>query len=532
MVSPEWTLDEEVGEPIRQTDAHGGGRGGRRRGRHQGAGGRRGPRRARRPHRSSGAPGRRVSPAKVEDALVAAVLDAADGRRLRAVGVSAAGFVDAPGSEGHVRPAPALAGRAGPRDPDQAARGSGPFDNDANCAAWAEYRFGTARGSHSALMITLGTGIGGALVLEGQVIRGANGMAGEFGHMQMVADGLPCECGRRGCWEQYCSGNALLRYARARLVNEPSVMADMCDGVPGAAHRADDHGRRRSRRHGRQEAFADVGHWLGVGTANLVAAFDPEVVVIGGGVSDAGERLLDPARHALKHALVGAEHRIVPRLERAALGPQAGSWVPPRSRAPRWSWALELRAVVVRVARPRGIAATRYPKPPTNQASRPRVTMPGGCQRSTRSDNRRGRRTRRASRQAQPEAAAGRGSGGTKASTGSASASPSGPVSDSSPASNPVSSPASASRPAAARVLASTSHRPVGRGEVVLGEPGPLAVVVDDVAPQRVVVALGHVPRLRRAASSGSRRQPVTRATKSADSPKTVSASLSRVATW
>ncbi|MEZ5097604.1 MAG: ROK family protein [Nocardioides sp.] len=269
-------------------------------------------------------PGRRVSPAKVEDALVAAVLDAADGRRLRAVGVSAAGFVDAPGER--VMFAPHLPWQGEPVRAILTKRLGAPvhLDNDANCAAWAEYRFGTARGSHSALMITLGTGIGGALVLEGQVIRGANGMAGEFGHMQMVADGLPCECGRRGCWEQYCSGNALLRYARARLVNEPSVMADMCDGVPerltgpmitDAAAAGDMVAR---------EAFADVGHWLGVGTANLVAAFDPEVVVIGGGVSDAGERLLDPARHALKHALVGAEHRIVPRLERAALGPQAG----------------------------------------------------------------------------------------------------------------------------------------------------------------------------------------------------------------
>ena len=173
-------------------------------------------------------------------------------------------------------------------------------------------------------MVTMGTGIGGAVLLEGRVVRGANGMAGEFGHMQVVPDGQPCECGRRGCWEQYSSGNALVRNARALMVEQPSVLGDMTDGNPdrvtgpmvtSAAEQGDLVARR---------AFASVGDWLGIGVANLVAALDPEVVVIGGGVSAAGDRLLDPARDALRRTLVGAAHRRVPDLLAAELGPQAG----------------------------------------------------------------------------------------------------------------------------------------------------------------------------------------------------------------
>ena len=164
------------------------------------------------------------------------------------------------------------------------------LDNDANCAARAEARYGAARGAASGLMITMGTGIGGAVLLDGHVLRGANGMAGEFGHMQVVPGGHPCECGRLGCWEQYSSGNALVRNARSLMAEQPSVLAEMSGGRPervtgpmvtSAAEEGDLVAR---------QAFASVGDWLGVGTANLVAALDPQVVVIGGGVSAAGDR--------------------------------------------------------------------------------------------------------------------------------------------------------------------------------------------------------------------------------------------------
>lgn len=270
-------------------------------------------------------PGRRVVTSRVEDALVEAIVAAAASQPIVGVGVAAAGFVDSAGDR--VMFAPHLPWQGEPLRELLEERLGCPvgLDNDANCAARAEARYGAARGgAASALMVTMGTGIGGAVLFEGRVVRGANGMAGEFGHMQVVPDGQPCECGRRGCWEQYSSGNALVRNARALMVEQPSVLGEMTDGNPdrvtgpmvtSAAEQGDLVAHR---------AFASVGHWLGVGVANLVAALDPEVVVVGGGVSAAGDRLLEPARDALGRTLVGAAHRRVPDLLAAELGPQAG----------------------------------------------------------------------------------------------------------------------------------------------------------------------------------------------------------------
>jgi glucokinase len=269
-------------------------------------------------------PGRLVSAEVVEDTIVAAVTEVAGGEPVTALGLAAAGFVD--GTGGRVVFAPHLPWRG----EDVRSRLSSRLDarvvldNDATCAAHAEATYGAGRGVSSLLLVTLGTGIGGGLVLDGRVWRGDHGMAGEFGHMQVVPDGAPCECGRRGCWEQYSSGNALVRYARARLGTDPTVLTELCGGDPerltgpmvtAAAEDGDLVAR---------GAFTSVGRWLGVGLANLVAAFDPALVVVGGGVSVAGDRLLEPAREALERSLVGAEHREVPPLVPAALGPEAG----------------------------------------------------------------------------------------------------------------------------------------------------------------------------------------------------------------
>jgi glucokinase len=269
-------------------------------------------------------PGRRVSVTSLEDALTAAVREVAGNRMPDGIGLAAAGFVDVAGER--VMFAPHLPWAGEPVRRRLTERWGAPvtLHNDADCAAHAESRLGAARGASSALMVTMGTGIGGALVLGGSVLRGANGMAGEFGHMQVVPDGRMCECGRYGCWEQYSSGNALVRFARARVIAEPTVLTELCQGQPeqltgpmvtAAAEDGDLVAR---------QAFASVGDWLGVGLAGLVAAFDPEVIVVGGGVSAAGDRLLDPARIALGRALVGAEHRVVPEIRVAELGPEAG----------------------------------------------------------------------------------------------------------------------------------------------------------------------------------------------------------------
>lgn len=269
-------------------------------------------------------PGRRVDAALIEDVLTEAVQAVADGSPIAGVGLAAAGFVEATGER--VMFAPHLPWQDEPVRARLSERWQVPvaLENDATCAAIAEWEYGAARGAGSALMVTMGTGIGGGLIIDGHVVRGANGMAGEFGHMQVVPDGQRCECGGRGCWEQYSSGNALVRYARERMGHEPTMLEEFTGGRPDRltgpmVTRAAEAGDLLAR-----AAFASVGDWLGIGVANLVAAFDPECVVIGGGVSAAGDRLLDPARVALERSLVGAAHRVVPPVLAAHLGPEAG----------------------------------------------------------------------------------------------------------------------------------------------------------------------------------------------------------------
>jgi glucokinase len=270
-------------------------------------------------------PGRRVEARLVEDALTEAVHEIAGVRRVGAIGIAAAGFVDAQGER--VRFAPHLPWRDEGVRARLAERWSAPvvLDNDANCAARAELTYGAVGGAQDAIVVTMGTGIGGAVVLDGAVRRGYNGMAGEFGHMQVVPGGHPCECGGTGCWEQYSSGNALVRFARGRIGQQPTQLEELCGGDPSkltgpmvteAATAGDD---------AALQAFASVADWLGVGLANLVAAYDPEIVVVGGGLSAAGDLLLEPARRAMRSSLVGAEHRTAPPVVRAALGPEAGA---------------------------------------------------------------------------------------------------------------------------------------------------------------------------------------------------------------
>lgn len=266
-------------------------------------------------------------PAAVEDTIVDLVHGFAAHHEVAAVGIGAAGFVDSTRSV--VMFAPHLSWRREPLRANVAERLRVPVvvDNDANAAAQAECRFGAGRGHRYVLCVTLGTGIGGALVLDNRVYRGANGMAGEFGHIQVVPDGHRCECGNRGCWEQYASGNALLREAR-ELVRSGSPMAQtLAELVEGDADVLRGPQITSAARGGdplSQELLADVGRWLGVGLAGLAAAFDPHCIVVGGGLAEAGDLLLAPARESFARTLTGRGHREPPVIEPAALGPQAG----------------------------------------------------------------------------------------------------------------------------------------------------------------------------------------------------------------
>jgi glucokinase len=267
------------------------------------------------------------SPRAVEDAIVSAVDTLRSRHQIQAVGIGAAGWVD--NTQSIVRFSPHLAWREEPLKERLASRVDLPLivDNDANAAAWAEYRFGSGRGASVMVCITLGTGIGGGLVIDGRLFRGTYGMAGEWGHMISVPGGHRCECGNRGCWEQYASGNALVREAKELArTNSPmayrmlETMGGDIDAITGASVTA-------AAIDGEQtavELLADIGSWLGQGIANLAAALDPDLFVIGGGVSAAGDLLLGPARHMFERTLTGRGFRSAARLEIARFRNDAG----------------------------------------------------------------------------------------------------------------------------------------------------------------------------------------------------------------
>lgn len=253
-----------------------------------------------------------TSPEAVEDAICEVVEDLSSTHPVGAVGIGAAGWVDT--DQAMVRFSPHLAWRNEPLKARLNQRIDLPVivDNDANAAAWAEFRFGAGRNSNVMVCLTLGTGIGGALVLNGRLFRGRYGMAGEFGHMGVVPDGHWCPCGNRGCWEQYASGNSLVRDAKALLrENSPQASALMqrVDGNIDSLIGPDVTACAMAGDQLATELISDVGTWLGRGIANLAAALDPDLFVIGGGVSAAGPLLLGPAQAAFDRTLTGRGFR-------------------------------------------------------------------------------------------------------------------------------------------------------------------------------------------------------------------------------
>ena len=200
-------------------------------------------------------------------------------------------------------------------------------ENDGNTAAWGEFRFGAGADVDELVMVTVGTGIGGGIVVGGSLLRGAHGAAGEIGHMTVVLNGLPCGCGRYGCWEQYASGNALVREARVLAETRPDDAAALLalgDGTPQGVQGLHVTQAAADGDPVAMEAFHVAGTWLGRGLASLCAILDPGTFVIGGGVSEAGDLLLDSTRTALGQSLSGRQQRPMPDLRVATLGNNAG----------------------------------------------------------------------------------------------------------------------------------------------------------------------------------------------------------------
>jgi glucokinase len=271
-----------------------------------------------------------ASPARTEQAIADVVnelLAEVPPGQITAIGLGAAGFVDSARST--MLFAPNLAWRDEPlkqRVEERLGR-EVVVENDANASAWAEARFGAARGYRDVMLVAVGTGIGASIIIGGELYRGRWGIAGEPGHVRVVPDGRLCGCGNRGCWEQYSSGNALVAEARefARRTPEGAMRllqlgGGRPEGISGpeitqAATEGDPAALR---------CFQTVGGWLGQGLADLAAILDPACFVIGGGVSEAGDLLLDPARAAFERALTGRGYRPYAEIKVAQLGQDAG----------------------------------------------------------------------------------------------------------------------------------------------------------------------------------------------------------------
>jgi len=265
------------------------------------------------------------------DAIVASIVDvtkecvAAVGDAV-AVGVGAAALVDS--DEGVVLWAPNLAYKDLPLRALLSKQVSLPVivDNDANVAAVAEAVYGAGRGAKHQVMVTVGTGIGSGLVLDGHLYRGRHGLGGELGHMILVPGGDLCACGNHGCWEAVASGRAIGRLARQRI--EGGAGADVLAAAGGDIEAITGELVGEAAVSGSpfaRDVVAEIGRLLGIGLANIVNIFDPELIVVGGGAAaGTGELLLAPAREAMKAHIVGEAYRTAVRVVPAALGNDAG----------------------------------------------------------------------------------------------------------------------------------------------------------------------------------------------------------------
>ncbi len=265
------------------------------------------------------------------DAAIADVYRELSGSyEVRHVGLAAAGFVAS--DRERVLFAPNIAWREYPLRDKVAALVGDPdvrivVENDANAAGWAEFRFGVARDAQDMVTLTLGTGLGGAIVTNGRLVRGAWGVAAEIGHMRVVPGGHYCGCGHEGCWEQYVSGSALVRDAQAAAVTQPARAAGLLELAGGDADAITGPLVTRAAQAGDElavELLGEVGRWVGEGAASVAALLDPELFVIGGGVSAAGDLVLAPARKAFAEQLSGRGHRPEASIVVADMGNDAG----------------------------------------------------------------------------------------------------------------------------------------------------------------------------------------------------------------
>jgi glucokinase len=266
-------------------------------------------------------------PDAIAEAVVGLIQELSDGVEVVAAGVAAAGFVDA--ARANIVYAPNLSWRNEPFKAKLEAKLDIPvfIDNDANAAGWAEYRFGAGRGYRHMVMLTIGTGVGGAIITDGRLLRGGFGVAAELGHIRHIPNGRICGCGRHGCIEQYGSGTALLRSAIELATSDSDKgarLSELMQENHGELTGAQVYQAIKEGDAGALELLRDLGIALGKTIATIAAVLDPEIVVIGGGVSAAGDLLLEPMREAYLGSLSARGFRPELKIETAQFVNDAG----------------------------------------------------------------------------------------------------------------------------------------------------------------------------------------------------------------
>jgi glucokinase len=243
-----------------------------------------------------------------------------------AVGVGAAGLVDRDGVL-HVGPnLPGVRNLAIKVLLEERLQLPVQVDNDATCAAWGERELGAAKGSDDVVVVTLGTGIGGGLVLDGQLYRGSHGFAGEVGHIKVDPNGVPCPCGGRGCWERYASGSALGRFGRE--AGEGGRAARVVELAGGDFHDVRGEHVGAAAREGDADALELMSRfawWVAQGLANLADVFDPDTIVVGGGMLESVDLWLDRTREVFPDLVLAGPDRPAVDIVPATLGERAGA---------------------------------------------------------------------------------------------------------------------------------------------------------------------------------------------------------------
>jgi len=263
----------------------------------------------------------------LETALAWAVTELRGRHEITAVGLAVAGFVTPDNAT--VLFAPHLPWLRAPVSRRMSDRLALPvvLEHDANAAAWAEYRFGAAGGGRVVLLVAIGTGIGAALLIDGVLFRGAHGVAPELGHLRVVPDGRACPCGKHGCWERYCSGTGLAATALEMLAADPSRSSVLGREVSADPESLTGRTVMRAARDGDQlaaAAVAELSRWLGEGLALASDIYDPDLIVVGGGVGASATLFLDAAREHYAARVTGVDHRPLARIRTAQMGAAAG----------------------------------------------------------------------------------------------------------------------------------------------------------------------------------------------------------------